>query len=153
MNAPTGNSALAASAGSAGLFEAAKRADWIQVALNAIGTGAAPCFHLENGRFCLRADRWAGHEEVHAKGPGHHFVSLEALLRSMSPNAPGSARFAATADGTWLLTIDNGDMKISVDIGETDVGVVVKHGAREDLFDFEYPPNAQCARPAEGGSA
>ena len=67
-----------------------------------------------------------------------------------SPNAPGSARFAATADGTWLLTIDYGDMKISVDIGETDVGVVVKHGVREDLFDFAYPPNASPSSTEAG---
>lgn len=72
--------------------------------------------------------------------------SVEPICRRLengqSPNAPGSAQFAATADGTWLLTIDYGDMKISVDIGETEVGVVLKHGGREDLFDFEYPPNA-----------
>jgi hypothetical protein len=74
----------------------------------------------------------------------------ESTESDKSPNAPGSARFAATADGTWLLTIDYGDMKISVDIGETDVGVVVKHGVREDLFDFAYPPNASPSATEAG---
>ena len=49
---------------------AAYRADWTQVALN----GGPPCFHIENDRFCLRADRWAGHPSA------HEFVSLAALL-------------------------------------------------------------------------
>lgn len=37
---------------------AAKNADWEQVRQN----GGPPCFHLEDeGKFCLRAQRWAGH--------------------------------------------------------------------------------------------
>lgn len=54
------------------LLLAAERADWGQVVAN----GGPPCFHLENGRFCLRAEPWPGHGE-----PGfHEFVSLRDLL-------------------------------------------------------------------------
>jgi hypothetical protein len=53
------------------LAAAARNADWQQVALN----GGPPCFALEPaGHFCLRAERWAGHPEMHP------FVSLAALL-------------------------------------------------------------------------
>lgn len=41
--------------------------DWQQVVLN----GGPPCFHLcEDGSFCGRAKRWAGHNDM------HQFVSL-----------------------------------------------------------------------------
>ncbi len=46
--------------------------DWGQVVSN----GGPPCFHLEDdGRFCLRAERWIGHEEVF-----HQFVSLRTFI-------------------------------------------------------------------------
>lgn len=54
------------------LCEAAKIADWQQVVLN----GGPPCFHVEHGRFCLRAERWDGHGVMHA------YVPLDAALRS-----------------------------------------------------------------------
>lgn len=55
---------------------AAENADWTQVRLN----GGPPCFHLEErGRFCLRAERWAGHPA------DHQFVSLADLLAARSP--------------------------------------------------------------------
>jgi len=38
-------------------YAASKNADWGQVICN----GGPPCFHLEGGRFCLRAERWPGH--------------------------------------------------------------------------------------------
>ena len=45
--------------------------DWVQVVLN----GGPPCFHLEeDGRFCLRAEKWSGHHVHHV----HKFVSLAA---------------------------------------------------------------------------
>lgn len=57
-------------------LNAAERMDWQQVILNA----APPCFHLEeDGRFCGRAQRWAGHLDL------HDFVSLVDLLISV-PN-------------------------------------------------------------------
>lgn len=62
------------------MFQAAKDADWMQVVLNQ----GPPCFHLEDGRFCLRAQRW--HDEI-AEKVCHKYVSLEALLRSVTPNA------------------------------------------------------------------
>lgn len=49
---------------------AAKRMDWQQVILN----GGPPCFHIDDdGRFCARALRWAGHQE---HGTGHLFEPL-----------------------------------------------------------------------------
>lgn len=56
---------------------AAKEMDWQQVVLN----GGPPCFHLcEDGHFCGRAQRWAGHEDLHA------FVSLADLLAAYIEN-------------------------------------------------------------------
>lgn len=56
------------------LIAAAQCADWTMVALN----GGPPCFHYEEerGEFCLRAERWVGHDDV------HEFVSLADLLRA-----------------------------------------------------------------------
>lgn len=51
--------------------DALQNIDWVQVVLN----GGPPCFHLEeDGRFCLRAEKWSGHH-VHNV---HKFVSLAA---------------------------------------------------------------------------
>ena len=75
--------------GSASLFQAAKDADWMQVVLNQ----GPPCFHLEDGRFCLRAQRW--HDEI-AEKVCHKYVSLEALLRTVTPNAPDQRPGAKT---------------------------------------------------------
>ncbi len=59
-------------------LEAAKQMDWRQVVLN----NAAPCFHVcDDGRFCGRAERWHGHEDLHG------FVSLEQLLRGVLDRA------------------------------------------------------------------
>jgi hypothetical protein len=44
--------------------------DWQQVVLN----GGPPCFHVERERFCVRAQGWAGHNEM------HKFVSLADLV-------------------------------------------------------------------------
>ena len=67
---------LAAAHGSA--LRAAEQMDWLQVVLN----GGPPCFHVDadDGRFCGRAERWEGHDDLHA------FVSLADLLRTMTPN-------------------------------------------------------------------
>lgn len=70
--------------GSARLLKAAKDADWMQVVLNQ----GPPCFHLEDGRFCLRAERWDGHKTIGGSGPIHEYVSLENLLRAVAPNPP-----------------------------------------------------------------
>lgn len=53
-------------------IKAAEQADWGQVVRN----GGPPCFHIEDGRFCLRAERWGGHGSYHA------FVSLAGLLEA-----------------------------------------------------------------------
>lgn len=54
---------------------AARDVDWGQVVAN----GGPPCFHVEDGRFCLRAERWQGHGEKDF----HEFVSLYDLLSSV----------------------------------------------------------------------
>lgn len=55
---------------------AAINVDWGQVVMN----GGPPCFHVSDGRFCLRAERWDGH------GLQHRFVSLlDMLSRAASP--------------------------------------------------------------------
>lgn len=55
---------------------AAQNADWVQVVLN----GGPPCFHLDNGRFCLRAERWDGHYTDKIGPAIHKFVTLKDLL-------------------------------------------------------------------------
>lgn len=62
------------------LLEAAKEPDWMQVVCN----GGPPCFHVEGGRFCFRAERWDGHH-INFKGDKriHKYVSLETLLRNI----------------------------------------------------------------------
>jgi hypothetical protein len=44
--------------------------DWQQVVMN----GGPPYFFVEGGRFCLRAERWAGHPIY------HRHVSLADLI-------------------------------------------------------------------------
>lgn len=55
--------------------DAALDMDWQQVVQN----GGPPCFHLENGRFCGRAERWEGHV-AGGKYPNHTFISLFTLI-------------------------------------------------------------------------
>lgn len=50
---------------------AAKLADWEQVRQN----GGPPCFHIAGGRFCLRAQRWDGHDD------DHRFTTLAEALQ------------------------------------------------------------------------
>ena len=66
---------------------AARNADWGQV----VGNGGPPCFHLKGERFCLRAERWAGH------GSDHEYVSLLALMDTPEEGQVGSGR--GTGDG------------------------------------------------------
>jgi len=54
------------------LDNALSNIDWGQVVCN----GGPPCFFIEDGRFCLRAERW------HGPGTDHPFVSLAALFRA-----------------------------------------------------------------------
>lgn len=62
------------------LLKAARNADWMQVVYNQ----GPPCFHLEDGRFCLRAERWDGHKPIGGSGPIHDYVPLVGLLQSIS---------------------------------------------------------------------
>jgi hypothetical protein len=52
------------------LLKAAENMDWQQVVLN----GGPPCFHIEGGKFCGRAERWPGHDGA------HRFISLAKLI-------------------------------------------------------------------------
>lgn len=54
---------------------AAKHADWGQVVAN----GGPPCFHLEGVRFCLRAQRWDGHDSMHRYLPLHELLAAVAI--------------------------------------------------------------------------
>jgi broad specificity phosphatase PhoE len=68
------------------LVEIAERADWQQVVHN----GGPPCFHLGSERFCLRAERWAGHEPD--AGPhGHPFASFADFLADVVDTAAREA--------------------------------------------------------------
>jgi hypothetical protein len=86
------------------LITAARSADWMQVVLNQ----GPPCFYLEKERriFCLRAERWAGHEDM------HKFVSLASLLahalRESQPRTLTGERLKAAAwkSGTILIGRD-----------------------------------------------
>lgn len=62
------------------LLVACAQADWGQVVRN----GGPPCFNLEDGRFCLRARLWSGHEFPLF----HKFVSLRDLLRAALERKP-----------------------------------------------------------------
>lgn len=56
------------------LKNAIEHMDWLQPALN----GTMPCFHIcDDGRFCGRAEKWAGHVSDFRI---HKFVSLIELL-------------------------------------------------------------------------
>lgn len=55
-------------------YSAVVNIDWGQVLSN----GGPPCFYLEApDKFCLRAQRWAGH------GADHKYISLQQVLRSL----------------------------------------------------------------------
>ena len=63
--------------------------DWGQVVAN----GGPPCFHVESGRFCLRAERWGGHNLPEAKADiGHNFVSLDTFCEAESKLAAAAER-------------------------------------------------------------
>lgn len=61
------------------ILKAAEDVDWNQI----LGHGGQPCFHVDEGRFCLRADYWPGHECI------HKFTSLHTMLKesfNVNPN-------------------------------------------------------------------
>lgn len=55
------------------IIDACRRADWGQV----IANGGPPCFYLDGDTFCLRAERWAGHN----RNGFHAFTPLDDLVR------------------------------------------------------------------------
>lgn len=70
------------SAGTVGeLVERLKKLDWGQVVMN----GGPPCFHQEEDGyddFCLRAERWAGHER--GGRDAHKFLSLADFVAALA---------------------------------------------------------------------
>jgi len=60
-------------------LEACAVADWEQVRQN----GGPPCFYIEDGRFCLRAERWAGH---YRPGQDHTFTTLHEAASRIEKN-------------------------------------------------------------------
>ena len=59
------------------LIHAAESADWGQVVAN----GGPPCFHIEDRRFCLRAERWIGHgKSKQYFSYAHDFVPLKSIV-------------------------------------------------------------------------
>lgn len=53
------------------LINAAREIDWREV----LNRGWSPCFHIDDGRFCLHAQQWEGH-------PGYHlFCGLSRAIR------------------------------------------------------------------------
>jgi hypothetical protein len=74
------------------IIAAAEQADWQQVVLN----GGPPCFHIEdNGRFCLRAQRWDGHDSM------HKFTTLDAAIAHAAP--PREAAQYSRSSGSVFL--------------------------------------------------
>jgi hypothetical protein len=69
------------------LDRACYRANWQQVIIN----GGPPCFAFEesDGKFCLRAERWAGHTDKDKWPQRHRFVSLAALIDQVRADAKG----------------------------------------------------------------
>jgi len=70
------------------VLAAANNADWQQVLLN----GGPPCFHFdaERGKFCLAAQRWAGHGKLHP------FTGLADMIGSVVYNANSSVILASS---------------------------------------------------------
>jgi hypothetical protein len=52
------------------IIKASEDVDWNQL----MGHNGSPCFHVDEGRFCLRADYWPGHDSM------HKFISLHTML-------------------------------------------------------------------------
>jgi hypothetical protein len=55
------------------ILKASEDVDWNQL----MAHNGLPCFHVDKGRFCLRADYWPGHDSM------HKFISLNDLLKQM----------------------------------------------------------------------
>jgi len=70
-----------------GLMDAAKNMDWGQVVCN----GGPPCFHVEGGKFCGAAERWAGHRNAEV----HKFIPLSDLIEFLQRHWEESQKAAA----------------------------------------------------------
>lgn len=72
------------------LIEAAKRIDWVQIGLNGDG-----CFHLEDGRFCLRGHRWPGHG---GRNPVHLYEPLYVAMTRIAKASDAAPALAALVE-------------------------------------------------------
>jgi hypothetical protein len=91
--------------------------DWQQVVLN----GGPPCFHVEDGRFCLRAERWEGHDLL------HRFVSLRSLLAADPEESDLAAARDAIVDAALKCHEANG----CTGVGNIDRAVVAYRKLRD----------------------
>ena len=65
--------------------------DWQQVVLN----GGPPCFFVEGGHYCGRAERWPGH----GNQAFHNYVSLDDLLNAERERAARICEYYQEEDG------------------------------------------------------
>ncbi len=136
---------LAAAHGEArvALREAAKNADWQQVVLN----GGPPCFHIDpegiEPRFCLRAKRWAGHDDM------HNFVSLAQLLAALADEAPRYKTGDLANALEWAKKVTGRIQSEHCD-GES---LVQEYRRIERTIVEMFPPQLQAAADEEGARA
>lgn len=125
------------------LHNACSQTDWAQIVYN----GGPPCFDLDKGKFCLRAERWVGHDA------DHKFISLESVFQE---------RTAVLAENTRLRA-ENGKMREAlVKLGAFDdqyAGDILEY--RGNYSSFDEPEAVKVSRetlaalstpPAEHGA-
>ena len=88
------------------LIEAAKRIDWVQIGLNGDG-----CFHLEDGRFCLRGHRWPGHG---GRNPVHLYEPLYVAMTRIAKASDAAPALASVDVEAASRAIDNAILLASV---------------------------------------
>ncbi len=111
------------------IIEACKIIDWGQIASH----GGEACFHVEDGKFCLRAHRWPGHEYFHRP------VSLGQLIGGIC--AENSRLRATDAPADWI-TKQRGDLKTCPFCGTA----AIEQG-REAESDTGMQWRIQCGNP------
>lgn len=91
------------------IIVASMHVDWVQVSLNA-QSGHSPCFHVEDGKFCLRAHGWAGHghaQEFHLYEPLYvamtRVATASPAVSPLSGEGPSEAELATRFDKNEAL--------------------------------------------------
>lgn len=116
--------------------------DWIQVVLN----GGPPCFHIcEDGRFCGRAERWEGHEDL------HKFTSLADMVRAIAPNAKlndgGGGKDRNQWWQEWCTAFQMAREVTQYGIGDAAEEILDVQFKR--LLNAAFPPNSDFREPAQ----